>query len=142
MTFPWRLDRSAPITAFCRPGSARAHQTTGRPAQSAATVQPLRNGDSANLVTSLLGLPAVPGSWWHPVLMDPEEQKEMLVIAPDAAGARVHWPAAATAWRLETTTDPALPWTPVTDGITVDGDRFSYLSQEPGDRRYFRLRRG
>jgi hypothetical protein len=39
----------------------RAAPGTGRPAYS-ATRQPIRNAEAANLVTELLGLPAVPGS--------------------------------------------------------------------------------
>jgi hypothetical protein len=118
----------------------RASPGTTRPAQTESTLQPLRNGDSANIVTALLNLPPVPGSWWRPAFMDLEEQKQMLTVEPEGTGARVTWPAAATAYRLETATDPAQAWTAVTAGTTLDGTNMVFVSGVPGPR-FFRLRR-
>lgn len=119
----------------------RASPGAARPAQTAATLQPLRNADSANIVTALLGLGPVPGSWFQPVFMDPEEQKQLLTAQQEGSGIRVTWPAAASAYRLESATDVSGAWAPVTTGITAQGADLTYLSPEPGDRHFFRLRR-
>lgn len=119
----------------------RASPGTARPLQTSATLQPLRNADSANLATSLLGLPVVPGSWFQPIFMDPEAQTQLITAQPEAGGIRVAWPAAATAYRLESATDLNGTWTPVTTGITAAGDNLTYFSAGPDSRQYFRLRR-
>lgn len=119
----------------------RASPGAARPAQADSTLQPLRNADCANLSTALLGLGTVPGSWFQPAFMDPEAQKQLLKAAPEGSGIRVSWPVAAAAYRLESATDINGAWTPVTAGITTQGASLTYLNQEPGGRRFFRLRR-
>jgi len=48
-------------------GSRRADPGDARP-RYAEPVQPVRNGDAANAITALLGLPTVPGSFMHDLL--------------------------------------------------------------------------
>ncbi len=119
----------------------RGNPAANRPAQTAETLQPLRNADGANLAASLLGLPPVPGSWFLPVFMDPASQTQLLSAQPEGGGIRVTWPAAATAYRLESAADVSGTWTAVTTGITSQGNDLTYLSTDSGDRRFFRLRR-
>lgn len=119
----------------------RASPGTARPAQTEAALQPLRNADSANISTALLGLGTVPGSWFQPVFMDPVAQSNLLTPQREGSGIRVTWPAAATAWRLETAADLSGSWIAVTAGITTQGTDLTYVTQDPGGRRFFRLRR-
>ena len=83
----------------------------------------------------------MPGSWFQPVFLDLESQKKLLAAQPEGSGIRVTWPASASAYRLESATDPAGTWAAVATGITAAGENLTYLSQEPGGRRFFRLRR-
>ena len=73
--------------------------------------------------------------------MCPEAQRELLNIESGPTGILLTSPAAATAWRLEATPDPALAGTPITMGITVEGTNFSYRAPRLYGRQFFRLRR-
>jgi hypothetical protein len=68
----------------------------GRPNSAPATIQPLRNTDTANIAMTLLGLPPVTGSYFRP------EIEESLSISAGEGGIVLEWPLYLTGHRLIT----------------------------------------
>lgn len=117
----------------------RLNPGSGRPTASSSVPQPLRNADTANIAMALLGLPVVEGSFYRP------EFSASPVIERQGAGYAISWPSFLTNYRLEFTSDPAVPgWTadtgtPVEDSATMTMVRtFPDMPAEP--RLFFRLR--
>jgi Type I phosphodiesterase / nucleotide pyrophosphatase len=109
----------------------RYNPGTGRPTY-VDPLQPVRNGDVANLSAALLGLPSVPGS-----LMVPELKKP-LDPGNSTSGMTLNWPGYLTGWTLEFSDDLAT-WQPVAEGITENSVQFVYPVSLPAGLRFFRL---
>jgi hypothetical protein len=97
--------------------------------------QPLRNGDAANLSMALLGLPSIPGSSLIPELA-------LLEIKPEAGQITLQWPSAALTHVLESATDLAGTWIPITSGIE-EANGYNRLTVNPQmvPKRFYRLRK-
>ena len=77
-----------------------------------ATQQPLRNIDTANIAMTLLGTPAVTGSYFRP-------EMDYTRVSTTAAGEVViSWPLYLTGYTLQTASDVNGIWTPVTTPAT------------------------
>jgi hypothetical protein len=127
----------------------RTYPGTTRPSY-AASAQPIRNGDLANLAAALLRLPTVPGSLMIPQLKKLDSLDPPLIPTPDGpptlaihrARDRVvlSWPRYMIGWTLETTTDLTNgPWQKITSGIAKFEDTYSYVCGIRGPQQFFRL---
>jgi len=116
----------------------RRNPGTGRPSYTDLN-QPLWNGDTANLSTTLLGLPQIPGSYMMP------ELKRNFVMTHAANSITMTWPDYLTGYTLEYTNDLTvgdLNWTKVTSGITESAGVRTYTHTfPPPNARFFRIRK-
>ncbi|MCX8155878.1 MAG: alkaline phosphatase family protein [Verrucomicrobiae bacterium] len=108
-----------------------------------APLQPIRNGDAANLALAMLGLPPVPGA---PLRMGRGEPRLELNVTRHPDKLVVRWPAPAGGYRLESAPrlgDPGA-WQPVLEGVMVDEVDWQKIliwqPQEDAPMRWFRLR--
>ncbi len=114
------------------PGTNRAEYTV--------SPQPMRAGDGANLALSLLGLPPIPGSYFHP---------ELRALQPPVAIARagnlvtLTWPANSPGFFMEFAEDfNEADWRRISSGIVDQGETrsFTFDLQTAPDAGFFRLR--
>jgi hypothetical protein len=107
------------------PGSARYNYNETR------VLLPLYNGDCANLSTTLLGLPPVPGSSLLPVF----GPKPVTMVAGKSQGAvQIAWPDhEALVLQVSSALGPQANWQPVTQGIVLEnGRRVFRVTPAPG----------
>lgn len=69
---------------------------------------------------------------------------EILVLPPlsivsSVANVTLSWPLFATHYQLQTSTDPAGPWTPVLQTVSTNGDQFTVTLPQNGTQQFFRL---
>lgn len=106
-----------------------------------APLQPMRNGDGANLAMAILGLPPVPGSSLRPEMGVPS-----IAISAERSESAVtiSWPGPADGFVLESADALAQPaqWQPITEGIQDYRIRKAYPVPSNGDvgSKLFRLR--
>jgi hypothetical protein len=103
--------------------------------------QPIRNGDSGNLVLSLLGLPPIPGSLMQPFFAPAGVS---LTVNESGSGAVLSWPSAALNFVLEATPNlaPPVQWQPITNGIVEIGALKTLpIETFAGAQLYYRLRK-
>ena len=101
-----RLNYSIPVFVWgpgIPPGSDayklfqnRSNPDAARPGTAAATAQPLRNADTANIAMSLLGLPPVEGSWYKPAFL------QELTSTSALGNVTLSWPSHLKGYRLQT----------------------------------------
>lgn len=125
------------------PGGTEAHRlfanrtdpAAARPATTAATAQPLRNADTANISMALLGLPPVDGSYYTPLFAD------LLQLTRAGNSITLRWPSYLTGWTLESATDLKNgPWVADTGTpVEVEGSFRRTLSQPEGTSMFWRL---
>jgi hypothetical protein len=119
------------------PGTARSSDLL-----TALPNPPLRNGDMANLATSLLGLPSVPGSYFKPLLMNPATSNLLSIELMPGGSPEVKWPLSATAYALESSTDlSAGQWMPVTQNLSVTGESNVHTADGAMPSVFFRLKK-
>lgn len=114
------------------PGTNRADYSVSPP--------PIRGGDGGNLALSLLGLPAIPGSYFLPELKVAEPP---LTATREGTLMTLWWPAAAEGFFLEfSDMADASIWHKVTRGIVSHGEllSFTFDLQVTRDAGFFRLR--
>ena len=119
--------------------SNRGDPGTNR-AEYSVSPQPIRGGDGANLALSLLGLPAIPGSYFLPEL---KSQQPPLSVSRTISTLTFSWPAPSEGFFLEfgeNLTDAV--WRKITNGIVNLGDtqQFTLDLQATPDSGFFRLR--
>jgi len=107
---------------------------TARPNPAPATPQPLRNTDTANIAMTLLGTPAVTGSYFRP------EMAYTRVATAGDGSILISWPLYLTGHTLQTATDINGPWTAVTAAPAETPVQFEITRPSGESRRFWRLR--
>lgn len=109
-------------------------EPAARPNSAPGTPQPLRNTDTANIAMTLLGTPAVTGSYFRP------EMEYTRVSATPGGNIVISWPLYLTGYSLQTATDVNGPWIPVAAAVTETPAQFEITRPAGEARRFWRLR--
>ncbi len=105
----------------------------GRPNTSPGTVQPLRNTDTANIAMTLLGLPAVTGSYFRP------EMQDALTISAEANEIVLEWPLYLTGHVLVSLWGPEGEMVPCKSPVEETATRFKSVVPRKGRSEFWAL---
>lgn len=130
--FLWGPGIPANIDAYGLFKNRTSPEASARPNSAPATPQPLRNTDTANIAMTLLGLPAVTGSYFRP------EMAGTPVSSHSGENVTVRWPLYLTGHTLQTATDLAGYWTPVMT-TSETASHFEVIQPVDQSRRFWRL---